>query len=88
MRVATNILAEDPQQPMGAHRFWTPAGAAAVLVDPTDPAALAKAVAEAAAPGRDQLRDVGSSGLLSSPRKGPPRPTPDVYREAAERKEN
>jgi len=23
MRVATNLLTEDPQQPSGAHRFWT-----------------------------------------------------------------
>ena len=35
------------------------AGGAAVLSDPTDPASIARAIVEAAGPGRDRLRDAG-----------------------------
>ena len=37
------------------------AGGAAVLSDPKDPASIAKAIIEAAGPGRDRLRDLGTA---------------------------
>ncbi len=88
MRVTSNILAEDLQQPSGAHRFWTPISAAVVLADPTDPAALAAAVAKVAAPGWDQLRDLGSQLPAKFTGGASAASTHDVYYEAAERKEH
>ena len=81
MRVTSNILAEDLQQPSCAHRFWTPISAAVVLADPTGPAALAAAVAKVAAPGWDQLPAKFTGGASATS-------THDVYYEAAERKEH
>ena len=88
MRVRSNILAEDLQQPSGAHRFWTPISAAVVLADPTDPAALAAAVVKVAAPGWDQLRDLGSQLPAKFTGGASAASTHDVYYEAAERKEH
>jgi hypothetical protein len=84
MRVTSNILAEDLQQPSGAHRFWTPISAAVVLADPTDPTAVAKV----AAPGWDQLRDLGSQLPAKFTGGASAASTHDVYYEAAERKEH
>jgi hypothetical protein len=84
MRVTSNILAEDLQQPSGAHRFWTPISAAVMLADPTGPAALAAAVVKVAVPGRDlgsQLPAKFTGGASAAS-------THDVYYEAAERKEH
>jgi glycosyltransferase involved in cell wall biosynthesis len=64
------------------------AGGAAVLADPTDPAALAKALVEAAAPGRDQLRDLGLQRAAQFTWGATAASTLDVYREAAERREH
>jgi glycosyltransferase involved in cell wall biosynthesis len=64
------------------------AGGAAVLADPTDPAAVAKALAEAAGPGRDQLRDLGLKRAAEFTWGATAASTLDVYREAAERKEH
>ena len=61
------------------------AGGAAILADPKDPASIARAIVEAAGPGRDRLRDLGIQRAASSPGGRPRRRTLDVYREAAER---
>ncbi len=62
------------------------AGGAAVLADPTDPAAVAKALVEAAGPGRDK-RDLGLQRAAQFTWGATAASTLDVYREAAERKE-
>ena len=64
------------------------AGGAAVLANPTDPAAVAKALAEAAGPGRDQLRDLGLKRAAEFTWGATAASTLDVYREVAERKEH
>jgi glycosyltransferase involved in cell wall biosynthesis len=61
------------------------AGGAAVLADPTDPAAVAKALVEAAGPGRDRLRDLGLARAAQFTWGATAASTLDVYREAAER---
>jgi hypothetical protein len=88
MRVTTNILTEDLQQPSSAHRFWTAISAAVVLADSTDPAALAAAVAKVAAPSWDQLRDLGSQLPAKFTGGASAASTRDVYYKAAERKEH
>ncbi len=62
------------------------AGGAAVLCDPTDPASIARAIVEAAGPGRDRLRDAGlrRAGQFTWGATGAS--TLDVYREVAERR--
>jgi glycosyltransferase involved in cell wall biosynthesis len=62
------------------------AGGAAVLSDPKDPASIARAIVEAAAPGRDRLRDAGlrRAGEFTWGATGAA--TLDVYREVAERR--
>jgi glycosyltransferase involved in cell wall biosynthesis len=62
------------------------AGGAAVLCDPTDPASIARAIVEAAGPGRDRRRDEGlrRAGQFTWGATGAS--TLDVYREVAERR--
>jgi glycosyltransferase involved in cell wall biosynthesis len=62
------------------------AGGAAVLSDPRDPASIARAIVEAAGPGRDRLREEGlrRAGQFTWGATGSA--TLDVYREAAERR--
>ena len=58
------------------------AGGAAVLADPTDPASIARAIAEAAG-GRDRLRDAGLKRAAEFTWAATAASTLDVYREAA-----
>jgi glycosyltransferase involved in cell wall biosynthesis len=62
------------------------AGGAAVLSDPKDPVSIARAIVEAAGPGRDLLREAGlrRAGEFTWAATGAA--TLDVYREAAERR--
>jgi glycosyltransferase involved in cell wall biosynthesis len=62
------------------------AGEAAVLSDPKDPASIASAIVEAAAPGRDRLRDAGLRRASQFTWGATAASTLDVYREAAERR--
>jgi glycosyltransferase involved in cell wall biosynthesis len=62
------------------------AGKAAVLADPADPASIAKAIAEAAGPDRDRLRDLGIHRAGQFTWGATAASTLDVYREAAERR--
>jgi glycosyltransferase involved in cell wall biosynthesis len=59
------------------------AGGAAVLSDPRDPASIAKAIIEAAAPERDRLRDLGLRRASQFTWGATAAATLDVYREAA-----
>ncbi len=59
------------------------AGGAAVLCDPGDPASIARAIAEAAGPGRDRLRDRGLRRASQFTWSATAASTLDVYREAA-----
>src|SRR5499427_10480175 len=62
------------------------AGGAAVLADPQEPASIARAIVEAAAPGRDRLRDLGLRRASQFTWGATAASTLDVYREAAERR--
>jgi len=62
------------------------AGGAAVLANPHDPAALARALVEAVEPGRDRLRDLGLRRAAEFTWGATAASTLDVYREAAEGK--
>jgi glycosyltransferase involved in cell wall biosynthesis len=64
------------------------AGGAAVLSDPREPASIARAIVEAAGPGRDRLRDGGlrRAGEFTWGATGSS--TLDVYREVAERRKH
>jgi glycosyltransferase involved in cell wall biosynthesis len=62
------------------------AGGAAVLSDPKDPASIARAIVEAALPGRDELRDRGLRRAAQFTWAATASSTLDVYREAAERR--
>jgi glycosyltransferase involved in cell wall biosynthesis len=64
------------------------AGGAAVLSDPKDPASIARAIVEAAAPGRDRLRDGGLRRARQFTWEATGSSTLDVYREVAERREH
>ena len=64
------------------------AGGAAVLSDPKDPASIARAILEAAAPGRDRLRDAGLGRARQFTWEATGSSTLDVYREVAERGEH
>jgi glycosyltransferase involved in cell wall biosynthesis len=64
------------------------AGGAAVLSDPKDPASIARAIVEAAAPGRDRLRDGGLRRAGEFTWSATAASTLDVYREVAERREH
>jgi glycosyltransferase involved in cell wall biosynthesis len=62
------------------------AGGAAVLADPRDPAAIARAIVEATGPGQDRLRDMGLRRARQFTWGATAASTLDVYREAAERR--
>jgi glycosyltransferase involved in cell wall biosynthesis len=62
------------------------AGGAAILADPKEPASVARAIAEAAGPRRDRLRDLGLSRASQFTWAATAAATLDVYREAAERR--
>jgi glycosyltransferase involved in cell wall biosynthesis len=62
------------------------AGGAAVLSDPKDPASIARAIAEAAQPQRDRLRDLGLYRAGQFTWTATAAGTIDVYREVAERR--
>ena len=62
------------------------AGGAAVLSDPKEPASIARAMIEAAGPGRDRLRDGGLRRAGQFTWGATAASTVDVYREAAERR--
>jgi len=62
------------------------AGGAAVLSDPCDPASIARAIVEAAGPGRDRLRDAGLRRAHQFTWGATAASTLDVYREVAERR--
>jgi glycosyltransferase involved in cell wall biosynthesis len=62
------------------------AGGAAVLSDPKDPAAIARAILEAVGPGRDRLRDDGLRRAAEFTWGATGASTLDVYREVAERR--
>jgi glycosyltransferase involved in cell wall biosynthesis len=62
------------------------AGGAAVLSDPKDPMSIARAIVEAAAPGRDRLRDEGLRRASQFTWGATGASTLDVYREVAERR--
>jgi glycosyltransferase involved in cell wall biosynthesis len=62
------------------------AGGAAVLADPKDPASIASAIVEAAAPGRDRLRDAGLKRASQFTWGATAASTLDVYREVSERR--
>jgi len=64
------------------------AGGAAVLSDPKEPASIARAIVEAAAPGRDRLRDDGLRRAGQFTWSATAASTVDVYREVAERREH
>jgi len=64
------------------------AGGAAVLSDPRDPASIARAIVEAAGPGRDRLRDEGLRRARQFTWGATGSATLDVYREAAERRKH
>src|SRR5262249_60789017 len=62
------------------------AGGAAVLSDPKAPASIARAIVEAAGPGRDRLRDEGLRRAGQFTWGATAASALDVYREAAERR--
>ena len=62
------------------------AGGAAVLADPRDPAAIARAIVEATGPGQDRMRDMGLQRARQFTWGATAASTLDVYREAAERR--
>ena len=62
------------------------AGGAAVLADPNEPASIARAIVEAAGPGRDRLRDRGLRRAAEFTWGATAAATLDVYREAASRR--
>jgi glycosyltransferase involved in cell wall biosynthesis len=64
------------------------AGGAAVLSDPREPASIARAILEAAGPGRDHLRELGLKRASQFTWAATAASTLDVYREAAERRRN
>ena len=62
------------------------AGGAAVLSDPGDPASIARAILQAAGPGRDRLREAGLQRAGQFTWGATAASTLDVYREVAERR--
>jgi glycosyltransferase involved in cell wall biosynthesis len=62
------------------------AGAAAILIDPKDPAAIAQAIIEAVGPGGDHLRELGLKRAGEFTWAAAAASTLDVYREVAERR--
>jgi glycosyltransferase involved in cell wall biosynthesis len=64
------------------------AGGAAVLSNPKEPTSIARAIVEAAAPGRDRLRDGGLRRAGQFTWGATAASTLDVYREVAERRKH
>ena len=62
------------------------AGGAAILANPKEPAAIAKAIVEAIGPGRDHLRELGLKRASQFTWAATAASTLDVYRESAERR--
>jgi glycosyltransferase involved in cell wall biosynthesis len=62
------------------------AGGAAVLADPRDPASIARAMVEAARPGKERMRELGLKRAGEFTWGATAAGTLDVYREAAERR--
>jgi glycosyltransferase involved in cell wall biosynthesis len=62
------------------------AGGAAILIDPKEPASIARAMVEAARPGNDRLRDLGLKRAANFNWGATGASTLDVYREVAERR--
>ena len=62
------------------------AGGAAILADPKEPASVARAIAEAAGPQRDRLREAGLRRASQFTWAATGAATLDVYREVAERR--
>jgi len=62
------------------------AGGAALLAAPREPASIARAIVEAAGPGRDNLREAGLKRASQFTWAATGAATLDVYREAAERR--
>jgi glycosyltransferase involved in cell wall biosynthesis len=62
------------------------AGGAAVLADPRNPAAIARAIVEATGPGQDRMRDMGLRRARQFTWGATAASTLDVYREAAGRR--
>jgi glycosyltransferase involved in cell wall biosynthesis len=62
------------------------AGGAAILFDPSDPAAIAQAITDAIGPGRDHLRELGFKRAGEFTWAAAAASTLDVYREVAERR--
>jgi glycosyltransferase involved in cell wall biosynthesis len=62
------------------------AGGAAVLASPKEPASVARAIVEAAGPGRDRLRDAGLRRASQFTWGATAASTLEVYREVAERR--
>jgi glycosyltransferase involved in cell wall biosynthesis len=62
------------------------AGGAAMLIDPSDPASIAKAILEAVGPSRDRLRGAGIRRASEFTWGATAASTLDVYREVAERR--
>ena len=62
------------------------AGGAAVLADPKEPASIARAIVEAAGPGRERMRELGFKRAGEFTWGATAAATLDVYREAAERR--
>jgi glycosyltransferase involved in cell wall biosynthesis len=62
------------------------AGGAALLADPKDPVSIARAIVEAAGPGRGRLRELGLKRAGEFTWGATAAGTLDVYREAAERR--
>jgi glycosyltransferase involved in cell wall biosynthesis len=64
------------------------AGGAAILADPKESASIARAIAEAAGPGRDRLRDLGLKRAAQFTWGATGASTLDVYREVADNRRN
>ena len=62
------------------------AGGAAILANPKEPAAIAKAIVEAIGPGQDHLRELGLKRASQFTWAATAASTLDVYRESAERR--
>jgi glycosyltransferase involved in cell wall biosynthesis len=61
------------------------AGGAALLADPKDPASIARAIIEAAGPGKDRMRDLGLQRASQFTWGATAAATLEVYREANDR---
>jgi glycosyltransferase involved in cell wall biosynthesis len=64
------------------------AGGAAILADPKEPESIARAITEAAGPGRDRLRDLGLKRAAQFTWGATGASTLDVYREVTDNRRN